>query len=107
VVLDSFDEQIQTLSQRWRYASVGGMGFAMSQAMTILLQALMFYWSGTLISHGVVVSLRKTIVSGSRGRLIGSVPRVQSTIAVFACYEAILTAVSRTPSSSFEHIEYD
>lgn len=30
VVLDSFDEQIQTLSQRWRFASVGGMGFAMS-----------------------------------------------------------------------------
>lgn len=76
-----FDERAKADPRRTRYLVFGAGGFAVSQAMVLLLSALVFYWGGTLLSKNDVniaelyaVFESVIIAAFSAGRLFTFVP---------------------------------
>ncbi|GAC95710.1 multidrug resistance protein 1, 2, 3 [Pseudozyma hubeiensis SY62] len=76
-----FDERARADPKRTRYLVFGAGGFAASQAMVLLLSALVFYWGGTLLSRQEVsitalyASFEAVIIAAfSAGRLFTFVP---------------------------------
>ncbi len=76
-----FDERAKADPKRTRYLVFGAGGFAVSQAMVLLLSALVFYWGGTLLSKNEVditalyASFEAIIIAAfSAGRLFTFVP---------------------------------
>lgn len=76
-----FDERARADPKRTRYLIFGAGGFAVSQAMVLLLSALVFYWGGTLLSRDEVdikalyASFEAVIIAAfSAGRLFTFVP---------------------------------
>lgn len=76
-----FDERARADPRRTRYLVFGAGGFAVSQAMVLLLSALVFYWGGTLLSKQEVditalyASFEAVIIAAfSAGRLFTFVP---------------------------------
>ncbi|SPO26188.1 related to multidrug resistance protein 1 [Ustilago trichophora] len=76
-----FDERARADPRRTRYLIFGAGGFAVSQAMVLLLSALVFYWGGTLLSRNEVditalyASFEAVIIAAfSAGRLFTFVP---------------------------------
>lgn len=76
-----FDERAKADPKRTRYLVFGAGGFAVSQAMVLLLSALVFYWGGTLLSKNEVsitalyASFEAVIIAAfSAGRLFTFVP---------------------------------
>lgn len=62
----TFDSLNQTARRTITYLALGATGFAISQAMVIFLQALLFYWGGELIARDQVVSTVSSIRSCNR-----------------------------------------
>ena len=75
------------------YLNLGSIGFSISQAMIILLQALLFYWGGKLTAEEGLVG---RVGSIKMGRLHADRVFPQSTVALFASFEAIIIAASCT-----------
>ncbi|KAJ1025573.1 hypothetical protein NDA18_003916 [Ustilago nuda] len=76
-----FDERARADPKRTRYLIFGAGGFAVSQAMVLLLCALVFYWGGSLLSRDQVditalyASFEAVIIAAfSAGRLFTFVP---------------------------------
>ncbi len=76
-----FDERARADPKRTRYLIFGAGGFAVSQAMVLLLSGLVFYWGGTLLSRREVditalyASFEAVIIAAfSAGRLFTFVP---------------------------------
>ncbi|KAN0061083.1 hypothetical protein ACQY0O_006818 [Thecaphora frezii] len=76
-----FDERAKADPSRTRYLIFGAGGFAVSQAMVLLLSALVFWWGAELLSRGGVdltqlyaVFEAVIIASFSAGRLFTFVP---------------------------------
>lgn len=76
-----FDERARADPKRTRYLIFGAGGFAVSQAMVLLLSALVFYWGGTLLSKNEVsitalyASFEAVVIAAfSAGRLFTFVP---------------------------------
>nr|CDI57199.1 related to multidrug resistance protein 1 [Melanopsichium pennsylvanicum 4] len=76
-----FEERARADPKRTRYLIFGAGGFAISQAMVLLLSALVFYWGGSLLSRGEVditalyaVFESIIIAAFSAGRLFTFVP---------------------------------
>jgi hypothetical protein len=87
----SFDK-FNSLNKRTSYyLHLGSIGFAASQAMIILLQALLFYWGGKLVAEEGLVGLMRRRWTGSHELIVSL---LQSTVALFATFEAIIIAVS-------------
>ena len=76
-----FEERARADPKRTRYLIFGAGGFAVSQAMVLLLSALVFYWGGTLLARQDVditalyaVFEAVIIAAFSAGRLFTFVP---------------------------------
>lgn len=55
--LRSFDKHNNVTKSTTLYLNLGSIGFSISQAMIILLQALLFYWGGKLTADEGLVSI--------------------------------------------------
>lgn len=82
-----FDVRAKAAPKRGKYLLLGSAGFAVGQAMILLMAALIFYWASQRLADGAVSRLSWIILA-----LVLILLVIQPVAKVFAVFEAVIIA---------------